>query len=116
MIRSTGGRSESQFSLFLKTKEIYIVIHFTKYLENYPLSQIEESYEMESDKEANIVFALESELIPCTNERIGKLVDRLMAMPEPEPDSTISLPIQDSEELTDVVLEKIASRVLSSGN
>ena len=93
------------------------MIHFTEYLENYPLSQIEESNELESDKEANIIpFALESELIPCTNERIGKLVDRLMAMPEPEPDSTMSLPIQDSEELTDVVLEKIASRVLSSGN
>ncbi|MEC8043718.1 MAG: hypothetical protein VX130_03900 [Verrucomicrobiota bacterium] len=93
------------------------MIHFTKYLENCRLSQIEESNELESDKEANIIpFALESELVPCTNERIGKLVDRLMAMPEPEPDSTMSLPIQDSEELTDIVLEKIASRVLSSGN
>jgi len=104
------------------------VIHFTEYLENYPLSQIEESNELESDKEANIIpFALENEFVPCTNERIGKLVDRLMAMPEPESDSTMALPepesdstmalpIQDSEELTDIVLEKIASRVLSSGN
>ena len=83
-VRSTGGRSESQPPTGAPEAHFKIVVIYIKdYLKKSPpIVSIAENLEKE---DCSIVEfpAQEEQVADCSRERIGKLVDKLMAMPEP---------------------------------